>query len=152
MLLKTPLLLQNNKSSYLNVFSYIDPGIVSYLNSFNTRDSELGYNIEGYIHARLSYHIYNSVFKSELGYYKPHELDTKNLVRFTTGEIDFIIKTGQKIIPIEVKRTAELSNLNIDLMKNFIKKRKLPFGIVIFGGVPLVDKKEKILYWPYWLV
>ncbi|HLE12456.1 MAG: hypothetical protein A2504_07805 [Bdellovibrionales bacterium RIFOXYD12_FULL_39_22] len=52
---KRPIIFFDNKSSYLSIFSYIDPGIVTYLNGANKlTEIAMGHQIEGYIHSRLS--------------------------------------------------------------------------------------------------
>lgn len=149
---KTPILFYSGKSSYLSTFSYVDPGIVSYLTGEYSADAQAGFRIEGYIHARLSYMVYNSVMKSNLYYYKPHSLDVNDNIRYQPGEIDFIFSHGKKIIPIEVKSSKQRKNVNIDLLLELIKNQKLPFGIILYGGEPYIDFSSKILYWPYWLV
>ena len=87
---KKPLVLGTKKESYLTVFSYIDPGIVSYLRP-EISNNLIGTQIEGYVHARLDYLVRNSVFKSELEYFKPFSVDPAGNLRFQSGEIDFIL-------------------------------------------------------------
>lgn len=149
---KNPILFYEGKSSYLSIFSYVDPGIVSYLTGEYSSNIHSGFRTEGYIHARLSYMIYNSVLKSHLYYFKPHTLDSNNNIRYLQGEIDFIFSHGKKLIPIEVKSTSKRKNIDISALSNLIKNQKLNFGIVLYGGDPYIDYSLKILYWPYWLV
>ncbi len=149
---KSPLLFYPGKSSYMSVFSYADPGIVSYLTGEYSTNFQSGFRTEGYIHARLSYMIYNSVLKSHLYYFKPHSLDSNNNIRYQQGEVDFIFSHGKKIIPIEVKSTTKRNNIDISSLSNLIRNQKLNFGIVLYGGEPYIDYSHKILYWPYWLV
>lgn len=150
---KRPLLLKEHKSSYLSVFSYIDPGIVTYLTAEFGENENRGFRIEGYIHARLDHFIKNASLKYELGYYKPHTIDKNDKVKYSPGEIDFILKKGNKILPIEVKATDNIGQINTTHLTTFLKENKsAPFGIVLYGGVPYQDKKNNLLYWPYWLV
>lgn len=150
---KSPILFYAGKSSYLSTFSYTDPGIVSYLTGdYSVTGEKFGFRVEGYIHARLSYIIYNSVFKSQLYYYKPHALDSNKNIRYQPGEIDFIFSFNKKIIPIEVKATLKRQNINTTLLLEVIDQKKSPFGVILYGGEPYIDYALKILYWPYWLV
>lgn len=150
---KRPLLLKEHKSSYLSVFSYIDPGIVTYLTAESGDNENKGFRIEGYIHARLDHFIKNASLKCELGYYKPHSIDKNNKVKYAPGEIDFIFKKGKKILPIEVKAADNIGQINTSHITAFLKDNKpAPFGIILYGGVPYVDKKNNLLFWPYWLV
>jgi len=153
---KKPMLLGTSKESYFSVFSYVDPGIVSYLNPGRAGDPG-GFQVEGYVHARLAYHVRNSVRKSVLGYFKPFSVENGHPVRFMKGEIDFVFKYGNRIIPIEVKKTDEISNIDVTMMKSFISDHvrspdKVPFGIVFYSGAPYIDRKQKIAFLPYWLV
>ncbi len=149
---KKPLLLDGKRTSYLSIFSYIDPGIVSYLTGDYHQDSSMGTRVEGYIHERLSQFIANSSFKSELHYFKPYTIDANDKVKYQSGEVDFIFQHGKYLLPIEVKSSFNLSNLDLSPLENFIKKYKVPMGIVIYGGVPHIDLQKKILFWPFWLV
>ncbi len=152
---KKHVLLKNNKSTYLTVFSYIDCGILTYLRGSPPRNEDKGYWLEGYIHTRLNYHVQHHFFKTTLGYYKPHTVDVNKKIKYLPGEIDFIVQLGQKIIPIEVKLTEQKSHIDTTLIKKIITqdyKSRVRFGIVIYGGVAHYDSKNKILYWPYWLV
>ncbi len=149
---KKPLIFKEGKSSYLNVFSYIDPGMASYLSAQRDLSMVKGTRIEGYVHSRLAYYLYNSVYKSELGYFKPYELDSNNNLRFQPGEIDFVIKHGKRILPIEVKATDNLNDINTNLLEAFIHKHKIQFALVLYGGAPFIDHSKNILYWPYWMI
>jgi predicted AAA+ superfamily ATPase len=146
---KKPLLLFPGKSSYLSVFSYIDPGIVSYLTGVQDRD---GFRIEGYVHARLYQAIYNSVSKASLSYFKPHTLDTNGNIRFSPGEIDFVFQSGRRMVPIEVKSAARISEIDTNSLQKFVSDQKVPFGMVVYGGLPQISFQKKLLYWPYWLI
>lgn len=149
---KKPSLLMNNKSSYFNVFSYVDPGIVSYLIGTTDTTDNLGHKIEGYIHSRLSFLSQNSVYKSQLGYFKNHELDSNKNIRYLPGEIDFIFESGSRVVPIEVKSTFTVDNIDSKFLQTFVTQKKLPYGVIIYGGAPFWNERKKILYWPYWLV
>jgi len=149
---KKPVLLVPGKTSYLSIFSYIDPGIISYLTGNLDIKENKGARVEGYVHTRLNYMIENSQVKSSLGYYKPHSLDINGNVKYSPGEIDFIFKTGQRMIPIEVKSTDSINEIDSSLIKKFIKINKLKFGIIIYKGAPHISKSDKLIYWPYWLL
>ena len=88
------------------------------------------------IHARLGYLTSLIPLKSELGYFKPHTVDVNGKVKFKPGEIDFIFKCGKRLVPIEVKHTSNHSNINTTLLEEFVTRRKCPFGLVLYGGVP----------------
>jgi predicted AAA+ superfamily ATPase len=149
---KKPLFLNDNRTSYLSIFSYTDPGIVSYLTAEFDLNLVIGSRVEGYIHERLSVLIANSPFKSSLHYFKPYTIDANDKVKYQSGEVDFIFQHGSRIIPIEVKASLTTNNLNFSPIENFMSQNKVPFGIVIYGGVPYFDKQKKLLFWPYWLI
>lgn len=149
---KKPILFLDNKTSYLSIYSFVDPGIVSYLTADLELNLKIGPRVESYVHARLASFVANSVFKSSLSYYKPYILDTNDNVKYQPGEIDFILTVGSKNIPMEVKSSMEISKIDTTIMKNFMKEHRSSFGVIIYGGVPYLNKKEKLLYWPYWMI
>jgi len=149
---KRPLLFYPGKTSYLSVFSFIDPGIVTYLSGVSEINSNIGQRVEGYVHAKLTYMIYNSVYKSTLSYYKPHHLDSNKNIRYTPGEIDFLIQYGKRMVPIEVKATNNIGDTDTSLMETFIKQHKLNFGIILYQGAPFIEYKSKIIFWPYFMI
>jgi predicted AAA+ superfamily ATPase len=148
--------LPEDKSSYLSVFSYVDPGIVTYLTGNTAKNIDsgdaLGSQVESYVHARLIYYSLNSAFKSELTYYKPYTQDEDGDLKYLPGEIDFIFKQGKRVVPIEVKSSKTISSIKVPLLEKFIKDNNCSYGIVLYGGVPILDKKVKIIYWPYWMI
>jgi predicted AAA+ superfamily ATPase len=149
---KKPLLIGEDRKSYLSVFSYIDPGIVTYLTGKTELDGNLGPKVEGIVFSRLKSLSNLLPLKSSIHYFKPFTVDSNNKVKYIDGEIDFIFKIGERIIPIEVKYNSNINNINTSFLKNFIKKYKIPFGIVLYGGVGFYKKEDKILFWPYWLI
>lgn len=145
--------LKEGKSSYLSIYSYIDPGVATYLVGEEPDEAQIGFWLEGYVHARLDYYLNNSPYKSEIGYYKDHVIDANGKTKFlNSGEIDFILLRGKKILPIEVKFNSDFGLIDTQFLEKFLSAYKLPFGLVIYGGIPYFDKNKKILFWPYWLV
>lgn len=150
---KKPLLLKEGKSSYLSIYSYIDPGVTTYLVGEEPDEAQIGFWLEGYVHARLDYYLNNSPYKSEIGYYKDHVIDANGKTKFlNSGELDFILLRGKKILPVEVKCNTDFGLINTQFLEKFLTTHKLPFGLVIYGGIPYFDKNKKILFWPYWLI
>ncbi|MBI2091780.1 MAG: ATP-binding protein [Deltaproteobacteria bacterium] len=154
LLKKKPYLEDENRKSYLTVFSYIDPGIVTYLTGMIGLENITGQRIEGIAHAGLDAIMRNHIpLKSSLFYYKPYAIDINNKVKFLSGEIDFVFKKGVDICAIEVKATNNLNAIKVPVLEKFVHEKGLPFGVVLYGGIPFWDKeKSKILYWPYWLI
>lgn len=153
LLKKKPILFDDVRRSYLSVFSYIDPGIVTYLTAETADDSTLGRRVEGIVHARLDSIVGNYVpLKAALSYFRPYTVDGNDKVKFKPGEIDFIFTCGRRIVPIEVKAGAQVPRKDTALIADFVRGRKLPFGIVLYNGVPMAEPETKIIYWPFWLV
>ncbi len=150
LLSKKPLFFTGSHRSYLTVYSYIDPGIVSYLLGAPNIEEATGPKIEGYVHARLSCLIQKTPLKTELGYFKPYKVEKGGDIKFFPGEIDFIYQVGKRTIPIEVKATREPQDIDKRLITEIVHKYGFPFGIVLYGGVPFLDKEEKLVYWPWW--
>lgn len=152
-LLKKKPLVEEGRRSYLSVYSYVDPGIVTYLTSETDLKKNIGTKVEGVSHMALEALLNNQIpLKSSLHYFKPYTIDINGKVKYHPGEIDFVIQMGSRLIPIEVKATADLNAFQVPLLKTFIREKKLPFGIVLYKGVPYWENKDRLLYWPFWLI
>lgn len=152
-LLKKKPLLFEDKRSYLSVFSYTDPGLVTYLTGNTDVSNEIGFRVEGMIQGRLTHLLMNHVpLKSELGYYKPYSIDMNDKVKFKPGEIDFVLRLGRRLIPMEVKAGSQIHNIDTTSLREFMQEKNLSLGLVFYGGVPYWDKANHILFWPFWLV
>ncbi len=145
---------EGEKSTYLATYSWIDPGVVGYYTGTMYPDSqELGFRLEAYIHSQLIRHLESIPLKTQIYYYKPFSIKPSNkAIYFKQGEIDFVIKIGSRIVPIEVKLTRETGDIDTKTLENFISSNKLPFGIVIYGGAPFMDKSRNIVFLPYWMI
>jgi predicted AAA+ superfamily ATPase len=143
---------EQQKSSYLTIFSYVDPGIVTYLSGEYSYEASKGFQTEGYIHSRLAYLIRNDPRIADLQFYKEYELDSRGNLRYLKSDVDFVFTQGKRVIPIECKAGLEVKAIELEPIKKFISKANSPFGIVLYAGVPQINKKDKILFWPYWLV
>ena len=106
-----------------------------------------GFRIEGYVHARLDHFLKNASLKCELGYYKFHTIDKNKKAKYSGGEIEFIFKKGKKIVPIEVKATDNIGQVDTFALCNFLKAYPAaPFGVILYGGVPFIDKNNNLLF------
>jgi len=103
LLKKKPLLIGEDRRSYLNNFSYIDPGIVTYLTGEELLegDAERGFRMEGYLHNRLRQILQLKALKTQVNYYKPFTIDANDKMKYRAGEIDFVISMGKRMIPLE---------------------------------------------------
>lgn len=145
---------ETSKSTYFANYSWVDPGMVSYFQgNIEPNEQELGFRLEGYIHTRLQEHLERIPLSSQIYYHKPFTLKSSaDALTFKPGEIDFIVQIGERIIPIEVKSTMKLADIDTSLMRSYLKKYCRPFGIVLYGGSPHIDVEERIIYFPYWYV
>jgi predicted AAA+ superfamily ATPase len=132
LLKKKPYLESGYRRSYLSVFSFVDPGIVTYLTGNLNTKGEMGRQIEGVIHARIDSIMKNYIqVKSSLFYFKPYTIDINDKVKFKSGEIDFIFKCGNNVCPIEAKLAECMDTIKTPLLKDFINGEKIPYGIVM---------------------
>lgn len=150
---KRPIFPGLDRRSYLVSYSYVDPGILSYLTGDVTPTLEqIGSRLEGTMHVRLQNLLQYIPLKSMLSYFKPFTVDQNDKTKFLPGEIDFVFSCGKRLIPIEVKLTSDVSAIETRILESFIKEYKTPFGIVLYGGVPQARPERKLIYWPYWFV
>lgn len=148
---KRPLILDPHRRSYLVVYAYADPGIVTYLKSGMNPEAEAGSRVEGYVHARLSQYARQAPVKTRLHYFKPY-IVSEGKLKFTSGEIDFVLQTGERLLPIEAKAAVEHVNIDTKTLRRFMSEQGVAVGLVLYGGVPYWNRREGILFWPYWLV
>ncbi len=152
---KTPYLdaVSTTHSTYFATYSWVDPGLVSYYSTTTPSSQELGFRLESYVHTRLVDYLAQIPQKSSLYYYKPFTIKPSNdALSFGPGEIDFVIKIGRAVIPVEVKMTARHAEIDTGLLEDFVKKYGSKFGIVLYGGSTIVDLDRKILFLPYWSI
>lgn len=147
---KTPHLFHASKISYLFVLSWVDPGLVHYYLGQSPWREERGFTIESMVHTALVRIAGLMPLKTSIYYYKPYSIDTNAKVKYQQGEVDFLFQVGSSFIPIEVKATSDIRAIDTTLMRMVMKDRRMKYGIVCYGGVPYIDTKAKIIYWPYW--
>ena len=68
------------------------------------------------------------------------------------NEIDFIIKSRGKVIPVESKYNDEIADEHIDILLGFMKEKRLNRGYIISKNLEKnIDKEEKrIIIIPLW--
>ena len=68
-------------------------------------------------------------------------------------EVDLILETGNRIIPMEVKSAEVLKKTDTNHLVYFMEKNKLEIGYVVYGGeFKVINAGMKKLYLiPYWL-
>lgn len=149
---KTPHLFHPSKISYLFVLSWVDPGLLHYYLGQSPWEGDRGFTIESMVHTALVRMTGLVPLKTAIYYYKSYSMDTNAKVKYQPGEIDFLVQVGSCFIPIEVKATSDIQAIDTTLMKKVMKEHHMPYGIVCYGGVPYVDTRAKIVYWPYWWI
>ena len=119
-------------------------GVIDYLDETLIKDiRELGVVVEGVLFdhlIRLKFNLEPSP-EPDIFYWKDNK------------EIDFILTIKRKLIPIESKYRSKIPKETIDVIKDFIKEKNSPFGIIItkdeFG---LEDNIFKIPLWLFLLI
>lgn len=148
---RVPAQLKEVRRTYLSILSFVDPGVVTYLSGEqHPNPVEQGHRIEGIIHARLDQRIRNKPLKSELGFFKPYRLEASGKTKYISGEVDFVIQRGRRVIPIEVKAGQDRKSLDLKAILDFLAQYKsAPFGVVLYGGDPLIDHDRRLIFWPF---
>jgi predicted AAA+ superfamily ATPase len=143
---------EQSKSTYLAAYSWIDPGIVTYFQGdYQPTDQELGFRLEAYIHTRLVEHLEAIPIQSQIYYHKPFTIKPSiDALSYKPGELDFIVVIGKKIIPIEVKLTAKIRDIDTSRLEEYMRNYQRSFGLVVYGGSPYLDESKNIFYFPYW--
>ncbi len=70
------------------------------------------------------------------------------------SELDFVVRTGRDIIPIEVKTGAKITEKSLFQMTEFLKTHQLKKGFVVYNGTVQVKKIDdmEIMFIPPYLV
>lgn len=150
LLKKTPRLFHESKASYLFVLSWIDPGFIHYFTGRDPWEDARGPTVESVVHAALARMAAMIPVRTAISYFKPYTLDVNKKVKYKPGEIDFLFEKGASIVPIEVKTTADIGSVDTGHLEIFLKERGSPYAVVFYGGVPYVDEKRRIVYYPVW--
>lgn len=68
-------------------------------------------------------------------------------------EVDLVLETGSKIIPLEVKSSVKLRKTDVNHLLYFMQKNHLREGYLVYGGDldKFEDSSFKIYFLPYWL-
>lgn len=148
---KQPWFPEIDRRSYISVYNYCDPGIVSYLQgSMIVKPSDAGHRIEAICHARLHHMSMLWPVRTHLNYYKPY-VSSGSSIRFQSGEIDFILRVGKRIVPVEVKSSAQVDASDVPLLIKFVQEFGPSYGVVLYGGRPKIDAKNRIVFLPWFL-
>jgi hypothetical protein len=72
----------------------------------------------------------------------------------SSTELDFVVRTGRKIIPVEVKTGKKITEKSLFQIKEFLKAKKIDRGFVVYSGMPVVRKIEnsEIIYIPPYML
>lgn len=145
---------EGQKSSYFTTYSWVDPGLVGYYTGTISPDlQDLGFRLESYVHCQVMRTLESLPLKSSVYYYKPFSIKPSNgALYFKQGEIDFVVKIGARLVPIEVKLTRHLHEVDSSALEDYVRAKRLPFGVVAYGGAPTIDRTKKIVYFPFWMI
>ena len=99
-------------------------------------------------------HLENVVALDLLAWRHAHSARTNVLYwRTTTGrEVDFVIETGQQLIPIEVKATTQPSTGDLANLRAFMDEYQssVPGGLLLHCGTEVFWIAERVLAVPWW--
>jgi predicted AAA+ superfamily ATPase len=152
---KTPFLgdFAATHSTYFSSYSWVDPGLVSYFSTMKPNEQEIGFRLEAYVHTRLVDTLSKIPQKGSIYYYKPFTIKaSNNALSFGAGEIDFVVKLGREIIPIEVKLESRYQKIDTSTIEEFLKKYPAKFAVILYGGSTVVDLDKKIVFFPFWAI
>lgn len=68
-------------------------------------------------------------------------------------EVDFVVQVGEKIIPFEVTYSLQAHPKKIRNLKSFLEDNpKAGYAVYLYRGPMKIDKEDKILFLPAWMV
>jgi predicted AAA+ superfamily ATPase len=126
----------------------INNGLVSYLTGI--QDFAL-LNSTGLLGHRFENWILNELLTWTDSNLQSHGI---NYWRTSGGtEVDFILTVGDQVLPIEVTFSSQILPKKIRHLKEFMQKEsKAKWGICLYNGSFQIQKEEKIICIPAWMV
>jgi predicted AAA+ superfamily ATPase len=70
------------------------------------------------------------------------------------SELDFVMRDGRNVIPVEVKAGEHVTSKSLHQMLDFMQQQKVKLGIVIYTGIPQwrrIEDQEILFLPPYYL-
>ena len=132
------------------IFSF-DSGLSAYLQGLKSildveRLSRLGSLVENRFVTEIKIILNVFLNTAQISFYRSHG----------GGEIDLIIEYQNQILPIEIKATSNLKNINPKTLENFLLQfdKEAVLGIIIYLGDKILEIKPQIYLvpWKYLLV
>ncbi len=126
----------------------INNGIISYLTGI--------YDLSILTQTGLIGHRFENWLLNELLVWTDAQIEHDKIYFWrTTGgsEVDFVVSIGAQIIPIEVTYSTGALPKKARHLKEFIEKEpKAKWGIYVYNGEFNIDRRQKIIYLPAWMI
>lgn len=124
---------------------FFDTGYVNFFMDNDTTDMMLNRGVWGEI---LETFVFSEIYKEVKDISKRLSI---YFWRTSNGaEVDFVIESGSKLYPIEIKSNVKIDPLSIRGLKSFVEsyKSKVPYGIVFYRGERVKFVEKNILAIP----
>ena len=123
-----------------------DTGLANFFMKNDTVDHMLnsgswGALLETWVYSELYKELKDLIPRPELHYWRTHN----------GAEVDFVLKLGKKLIPIEVKSAIQIHSYELRGLKSFIQSQPantVPYGVVFYQGQHVIRLEENILAIP----
>lgn len=140
---------EDARISYHVIYSFVDAGLATYLQQRDISSlPDNGHDLESLVFSQLINLNNISPFPLRIAYYTPYYVTPSEQIKYQEGEVDFLLETGQQIIPIEVKATGDLNKIKTGHLRNLMEIQGMPYGIVLYQGAPWKDRTTNIYYLP----
>lgn len=135
--------LVKSPKGYLN-----NNGLVGYLTGVHETKilqstGTIGHRFENWLLKELQIYLDRTYEKSEIYFWR------------TSGgmEVDFVIKYGQSVIPVEVTFSAKPDGKKIKNLASFLHdEKRAKYGLYVYNGELNFDKENRIIFLPAWSV
>lgn len=146
---KRRLIFEDARSSYHVIYSFLDPGLASYLHRKDLSSvPDDGYDLESVVFSQLLNLNNTSAFNLTISYFTPYTVTPSGQIKYQAGQVDFVVQTGETLIPIEVKATGDINRIDLTNLRLLMELRSLPYGLVFYQGAPWKDPANNIYYLP----
>lgn len=126
----------------------INNGLVSYLSGIYDleilcKTGIIGHRLENWFLQELQIWLDRDAKKSQIYFWR------------TSGnvEVDFVVNKNPYVFPCEVTYNKHIEARKVKHLKTFLNEYKnAPFGLYIYNGKFIIDKKAKICFLPAWVI
>lgn len=138
--------IKNERAYRQAKYFWFDSGAACFLSGILSEKELINKNLKGryfenYIFQQISSWASTRTVEPEIYYWKPKQ---------SKSEVDFVLRSGTKIVGLEVKSSSEVTFKDTRSMREFLKSHsEVEKGIIVYSGTKVFQLATKIYAVPY---